>query len=77
MAEQLDDANETADTLSIKHTQKRRKIDPIWDFINEIDNKRDLPQLKDTSIVITQIWQFRKLITSNLMEKKIKIKLNI
>jgi len=40
MAEQLDDANETADTLSIKHTQKRRKIDPIWDFINEIDNKR-------------------------------------
>ena len=41
MAEQLGEAADTVNDIPlIKYTPKRRKIDPAWDFINEINNKR-------------------------------------
>ena len=38
MAEQLGEAADTVNDIPlIKYTPKRRKIDPAWDFINEIN----------------------------------------
>jgi hypothetical protein len=40
--EQFGDTNETvsAPSCTTKHIPKRRRTDPVWDFIDEIDNKR-------------------------------------